>query len=338
MPFQEFLTHIDVVRHHFQMVQHKFHQSACHQERISLWGGLILSLDLSKAFDLVHRPLLFPAPCDFGAPDDLCACLYQIYSKTSFLFEHRGVCREVATHRGIGQGCQAAPCLWLVYLGRLMHKLSHLTSLQWLQNHNTTYADDWIIHKHFLNLKQFHLIIQNISILFSLLAEYGRDINFDKTVIILRATGSDLMKMQRRYIHRSDAGAFLKMPKVDGSFIYLRLGHQHVYLGVKIGYGAYQQQSIAHRLTCAKNAAFLLSKWLRGRGGLFKFQRAKLWQQCILTSLLHALGHVGFSPSLLTQFDSWCLTQLRHIFKNQFILTISIILISSANTVLKIRC
>ena len=30
---------------------------------------------------------------------------------------------------------------------------------------------------------------------------------------------------------------------------------------------------------------------------------------------MHALDHVGFSPSLLTQIDSWCLTQLRHIFQ-----------------------
>ena len=309
------LTHIDGVKHDLQMVQYKHHQTAFSDDNISLWGGLMLSLDLSKAFDMVQRPLLFKALADFGVPDDLCAILHQIYSKTTYVFEHRGIYKEVPTKRGIRQGCQAAPCLWLVFLGRLMHELASRTSLRWLQDHNTTYADDWILHQSFHDLRQFRLIIRKLSILFQLFGEFGLEINFDKTVILLRATGRDLMKMNRRYVHRSDSGTFLKIPGINGDFFYIRLVHQHTYLGVKIGYGAYQQYTVLHRLASAKNASFLLSKWLRGRGGLTKQQRARLWNQCILTSLLHALGHVGFSTHQLTKLDSWALTQLRHIFQ-----------------------
>ena len=309
------LTHIDGVKHDLQTVQYKHHQTACSNDNISLWGGLMLSLDLSKAFDMVKRPLLFKALSDFGVPDDLCAILHQIYSKTTYVFEHRGIHKEAPTRRGIRQGCQAAPCLWLVFLGRLMHELASRTSLRWLQDHNTTYADDWILHQCFHDLRQFRLIIRKLSILFQLFGEFGLEINFDKTVILLRATGSDLMKMNRRYVHRSDSGTFLKIPGTNGDFFYIRLVHQHTYLGVKIGYGAYQQYTVLRRLASAKNASFLLPKWLRGRGGLTKQQRARLWNQCILTSLLHALGHVGFSTHQLTKLDSWALTQLRHIFQ-----------------------
>ena len=309
------LTHIDGVKHDLQLVQYRHHQTACTSDHVSLWGGLMLSLDLSKAFDMVNRSLLLQALSDFGVPDDLTAILHQIYSKTTYVFEHRGIKKVVPTRRGIRQGCQAAPCLWIVFLGKLMHELADRTSLRWLQDHNTTYADDWILHQNFYDLRQFKHIIRKISTLFQLFREFGLEINFDKTVILLRATGSDLMKMQRRYIHRTDSGTFLKIPTFTGDFTYIRLVHQHTYLGVKIGYGAYQNHTVLHRLTSAKNASFLLSKWLRGRGGLTKHQRACLWNQCILTSLLHALGHVGLSQHQLSTLDSWALSQLRHIFQ-----------------------
>lgn len=61
-------------------------------------GGLILSLDLSKAFDAVDRNQLFQGLERLGVTDDLVNFLKSVYSCTSFSFEHRGCTRTSPPH------------------------------------------------------------------------------------------------------------------------------------------------------------------------------------------------------------------------------------------------
>ena len=309
------LDHIDLVQQQLSDVQYPVHRIASLEPPVALRGGLMLSLDLSKAFDTVHRTKLFQALTDFSVPSELCDILKSIYSRTTLKFSHRGVYKEVVTKRGIRQGCRAAPYLWLVYIGHLQFQLASLTDWSWLQQCNSTFADDWIIHQYFESLQMFRRLIKYIGILFDLLATYGLEINDTKTVVLFKAAGSSLPKLTRRYIHRCDSGTYLRVPRKGGKDTFLKLVQKHVYLGIQLSYNAYQKHTVDHRLHCARNAAALLAKWLRGRGGLTKFQRTKLWQQTILTSLHHALSHVGFTAAHLQLLDAWSLTQLRHIYQ-----------------------
>ena len=60
------LAHCSTVRSDAKMFQYSLHQAAAGQPSNELFGGLLLSLDLTKAFDMVNRPKLFSALASFG--------------------------------------------------------------------------------------------------------------------------------------------------------------------------------------------------------------------------------------------------------------------------------
>ena len=239
--------------------------------------------------------------------------LKAIYNQTCYQFTHRGVKHSVKTHRGVRQGCRAAPCLWLLYLAHLTFRLAQETSWTWIQIFNTVFADDWICHTIFHNTEELAEHIKNIGWLFDILADYDLCINVSKTVSLIKVAGPDVAKLNKRFLHRTREGVYLLIPRKDGSFTHVRLVQQHMYLGICLKFGAYQAQTLQHRLQAARNVSFLLNRWLRGKGGLTKQQRVRLWLQCVFTSLLHGLSHVGLSANQIAHMDSWCMTQLRHL-------------------------
>ena len=119
--------------------------------------------------------------------------------------------------------------------------------------------------------------IKNIGILFDILEDYGLCINVSKTVSIIKAAGPDVAKLNKRFLHKTKEGVYLLIPRKNGTFTHVRLVQQQMYLGICLKFGAYQAQTIQHRLKAARNVAFLLNKWLRGKGGLTREQKVKLW-------------------------------------------------------------
>ena len=312
---------IDRVMHCIHQRQYKRHPTTLTQSRTAVWGGLIVSLDLSKAFDCVNRSKLYQAMNDFQISQHCIDMIQLIYNHSSYSFTHRGISQSVRTHKGIRQGCKAAPCLWLIYLGHLMYKLAEQTGWDWLTIFNTVFADDWLTHCDFTDLSDLTNHIQNIGYLFDLLLDYNLCINVSKTVAILRATGPALSQLNRRFLHRTKQGIFLKIPRRNGEVTLIRLQSQQVYLGVILKFGSYETLSIRYRLQCARNIAFMLNRWLRGRHGLTTRQKVKLWYQCVFSCLAHGLGHTGLTPHNLRLIDSWCMQQLRGIMRQPAHLT-----------------
>ena len=306
---------IDQVMNCINQRQYKHHPSALTHSRTAVWGGLIVSLDLSKAFDCADRSKLYQAMSDFNLSQHCIDLLQLIYNHSSYSFTHRGVTHTIRTHKGIRQGCKAAPCLWLVYLGHLMYKLAEHTGWDWLTVFNTVFADDWLTRCDFTNLSDLTTHLQNIGYLFDLLSDYNLCINVSKTVAILRAAGPALPQLNRRFLHRTKQGMFLKIPRRNGDITLIRLQNQQVYLGVVIKFGSYETLTIRYRLQCARNIAFMLNRWLRGRHGLTHRQKVKLWYQCVFSCLAHGLGHTGFTPYNIQLIDSWCMQQLRGIMR-----------------------
>ena len=307
------LNMIDGVLHRLSQLQYKHHPQVVPTPPNTVIGGIIVSLDLSKAFDCVNRCRLYTAMEDFGIPFEQIQLLQSIYSNTEYRFTHRGVERCIRTTKGIRQGCKAAPGLWLVYLGHLMNKLAGVTSWQWLQVFNTVFADDWTFHADFSNVAELENHLTKVGVLFDLLDQYGLQLNVSKTVALMKAAGPDLRKLNRKFVHRNQNGTFLVIPRQGKSPTHIRLVQQHMYLGICLKFGAYQLQTMKHRLHCAKNVSYLLNKWLRGKGGLSRQQKVRLWLQCVFSSLCHGLSHVGAGIQHLYDFDSWCMTQIRHL-------------------------
>ena len=113
-------AHCQEVQEGLQTHRHSIHQNA-QGTSVELYGGLILSLDLTKAFDRVPRHILYAAMQRVGIDPRLISSLHHIYGRTTCEFIHRGEFRTFETHRGIRQGCSAAPILWAI-LAACLHR------------------------------------------------------------------------------------------------------------------------------------------------------------------------------------------------------------------------
>ena len=92
---------------------------------------MLLTLDLSKAFDMVPRNRLFQCLSLLGVPSVLLDFLNAIYFETSSTFVHRGQTRHLETSKGIRQGCKAAPTLWAAYATGLLLKIGQHLAQNW---------------------------------------------------------------------------------------------------------------------------------------------------------------------------------------------------------------
>jgi len=316
------MTHLRQVRHRLSQLQYPVHRAASGDPMPALYGGLIISLDLSKAFDQVNRALLFQGLSDMQISPDLIALLQHIYHTTGFDFIHKGEFRHVATFKGIRQGCKCAPILWTLYFIQIFNALHEHCPWDWLQRCITAFADDICQHDEFSSPEDFLVLLRRVGHLLDCLAQAGLPVNLNKTVALCRMTGKRLQSIQKRFFQKTGQGMFLKIPRIDGTVTLIKLVHQHAYLGVKLSYFNFEAYTMAHRLQAGKRTQQLLHKWLHLKSGLKPHQRVKLWQQCVLSSCLHGLIHTGFQVQHLLQFHRTCILQLRRIFKEPVHLTL----------------
>eukprot|EP00438_Fugacium_kawagutii_P032688 Skav221349 [mRNA] locus=scaffold1845:160888:167139:- [translate_table: standard] len=306
--------HCDMVRqllHHW----HPIHAAAAGVRDPSLQGGLLVSLDLSQAFDVVDRPLLFSCLRDFELSEPLLRFLHFIYAETYSEFVFRGQHRRVQTHRGIRQGCKAAPALWAAWVGRILQKLCHETTSEWVLRCITAYADDIIAHCTIHCLEDVHIALRRIGCLFDLLRDFGLTVNVAKTVCIFKLRGTATKRCFKKHIERNSQGSFLLVPTKAG-ITRIKLVSSHVYLGITLSYGPFELQSTQHRIKAATAASHQLHRWLFSQRGLTRSTRHQLWMKCVFTSLTYGVLDVGITDKCLTLLDQQFLQGLRRIYRD----------------------
>ena len=106
-----------------------------------LCGGLMLSLDMTQAFDRLPRHAL-AAGLHRLAPDSaLASMMLHWLTGVRYHIRHRGHQTVVQTSRSVRQGCKASPLEWTVFLCELFQHLDHAMSqyeLEWALHHLIT--------------------------------------------------------------------------------------------------------------------------------------------------------------------------------------------------------
>lgn len=295
------------------MLQHRIHQSAAGSTN-SLTGGLLVSLDLSKAFDTVPRNRLFQSLQQLELDPHLLSRLWHAYQTTENEFEHRGCHRKFVACRGIRQGCSAAPTLWTLYTLAILVDLADKMPKQWLLAYLTIFADDTCARCTFSSLPELQLHLRYIGSLFDTLESYGLQINVDKTAALFKGIGSELRKATRLVVTRTKQGTYLKIPRQDGTKTLIRLKSSHIYLGIMVSYHNFVRLTMDSRVAAAKKTPSIIHKWIYSRGGLTTKQKIRLWFQCVYPCLSAGLLAVGLNQQSLNTFDAYCLKCLRGIF------------------------
>ena len=308
------MTHINAVTSANALFRHKVHLEADGYKH-SLSGGLILSLDLSRAFDEVPRDKLFDSLRELGIDDNLINILMHIYSDTKVEFAFKNVYRSFKAEKGIRQGCSAAPTLWVLYTLSMLQQLSRDTSWDWVQTALTIYADDICVHFMYWGLDEFEQNISNVGKLFDVLETFGMTINYAKTAALSQCKGCQLKKFNSKYIHRTKKGTYLRVPRTDASSTEILLKTLHMYLGVMLTYRNASHLTMQCRLSATKKSEGVMHKWIFTHKGFSRHQRLKLWHQCIFPSVTAGILAVGVNQSTLQKFDSYCMHSIRKIFR-----------------------
>eukprot|EP00438_Fugacium_kawagutii_P035027 Skav228314 [mRNA] locus=scaffold3685:30397:36963:- [translate_table: standard] len=278
-----------------------------------LQGGVLLSLDLSKAFDKVPRAALYASFQRLGIPTSLINLIASIYSCTHFTFTHRGETRTVQTGRGIRQGCKAAPTFWCSFVAAMLLTYAERTFPEWITLCTTVFADDICLHSAFHSLSNLAHVLERFGCLLDLLQELGMEVNLTKTVALIRMTGKQLNRANQRFLHRTKEGVFLRIPRRTCTTMIRIVSHQ-TYLGISLSYRNPASQSMNIRLAASKKASILLHKWLFCKHAFSRRGRLRLWRQCVFSCLTYGLFHIGFTTHDLIRLRGFCLRQLRMIF------------------------
>ena len=308
------MTHIDAVTSSSALFRHKIHLEADGYVH-KLSGGLILSLDLSRAFDEVPRDKLFQSLGELGIDSNLINILTHIYSDTKVEFAFKNVYRSFTAAKGIRQGCSAAPTLWVLYTLSMLQRLSHDTSLEWVQKALTIYADDICVHFLYWGMAEFDQNISNVGRLFDILESFGMSINYTKTAAISQCRGSQLSRFNTKYIHRTKQGTYLRVPRSNGNCTEILLKPSHMYLGVMLSYRSASHLTMQCRISAAKRSERVMHKWIFSHKGFSRSRRIKLWHQCIFPSVTAGILAVGVNQDNLQKFDAYCMHSLRKIYR-----------------------
>jgi len=284
-------------------------------------GGLLLSLDLTKAFDSVLRSKLFHALESLGADSQTLDMLRHIYEHTSFSFWHRGQSRTLPTHRGIRQGCKAAPILWSCFAAWILETAAATNGWAWLHEALTAYADDFCLHSIFRSVADFHLTISKVGTFLDLLLDAGLSINRDKTIAILKLHGPFRAKLYKRYVKRTKDGTFICIPSRHGNPFMIRLVSQVSYLGVVLCYSNFELLTMKHRIQAGVKISHQLQRWIFSTTGLSQSQKIKLWFQCIFPCLTYGIRPIGLTSQTVQMLDRAFLQQLRRICRSPVHLT-----------------
>ncbi|OLP92700.1 LINE-1 retrotransposable element ORF2 protein [Symbiodinium microadriaticum] len=224
------------------------------QKQPLLLGGMMVSLDLSKAFDSLTHEEMYLALTDTGMPSNLANVLVHIHIETQLHIVHKGHQQTVGMGRGLRQGCGVAPMIYAAWTCRLCKRISQELGQGWPQQHVSIYADD----KHgFWQLRcpaDLDKARRELGQLIQIITRLGMTVNSSKSRIVIALKGKlHLKKMQQ--ITKQWNGQQCLMVPYEGSTLYIPVHSTLEYLGMRLGYGKFEVQAAQHRVLQA-NIAF----------------------------------------------------------------------------------
>ena len=313
--------HCEQVRQLLHQHRYQIHRRANGEPNQTAVGGLVLCLDLHKAFDTVMRSQLIKALRALNVHENLITFLLQLYQQTTFSFRHRGQERKFQAFRGIRQGCRSAPLLWACLVGHILEQAIALIDWSWIKDMFTGFADDFCIHQMIQQAEDIPLALSRCGTFLDLLADTGLTVNQTKTTAVFRLLGPGATKLMKKHAKRTKEGMFLIIPSRHHGSILIRIVSQFSYLGTILSYGNFERTTMQHRIKAAVKVSHQLTRWLHTNNSLSTHQKMKLWYQCVFPCATYGLRNIGMTINTVTMLDRMLMTQLRRIYREPTHLT-----------------
>ena len=266
---------------------------------IACFGGALLALDLSQAFDRVDRRKLCDSLEASGMPSTLVAAIMQWHASMFYHLEAAGHTDSVRCGRGLRQGCPLSPTLWVCVTAVILEKIQQVTSRAWMEAMLTFFADDILEAWEFDCEADLQWFAHCVTATFQILEDFGMLVNAHKSslLIALRGHAGKQWLRARTVIH--DSKPHLDLSKLAGRPLKLPIVQKITYLGIILSFSKFERDSVLHRVAQADGQRFRLQKILNGRHALSLHRRLSVWRTCVSTSLLHGLSVIGIQANEL---------------------------------------
>ncbi|CAE7244681.1 RXLR78 [Symbiodinium sp. CCMP2456] len=274
-----------------------------------LVGGLTFALDLSQAFDTVSRQKILSILTDRSADPDTVRMVHSLHHKSSYKIRTQGISATVETTVGIKQGCKLSPTLFSLLTGELFESLIAAFGRDQVVRFLTGYADDLALHRTIRSLKDLQSIHALIGGLLETVKAFGLVVNKAKCVILVKLAGKTAPQVVRRH---SCTVIDAKETPVKGwrigpnkTFPAFQWTSSTKYLGVIISYNHFEQQTLQHRISEAKQKLHLVRKFVHNRRIASTKSRLKVWLGTVQSTLLTGIAEVGLSEDSAQSLRSW---------------------------------
>ena len=262
-------------------------------------GCIVISLDLSNAFDKVDRSLLLKKLHGLGLASDLLGVIGAWYLEPSYELKLGELYRTVKTSRGVRQGCTLAPLLWVIYVHALIEDLRAANAeVDWL-NLLTAYADDLLLCFGIDKPGDVERACSTILFFLSFLEKFGLEVNVEKTQVLCRLVGRSARRLLSKKLLVRDGVRRFKV----SSEITLPWKEEIEYLGVLLSWKKGEDSILHHRLQRGRRAFAMLHQWWRMPLSLAL--KLRLFHSMIIPVYAYGLSGAGLSEkgSLLLKKD-----------------------------------
>ena len=313
---------ISRVAKHCREVRDRVQRSTCtvHDRRAGYTpsqcvGGIMLGVDLSRAFDCVPRQALQLSLQRAGAEPELQQAVLVLHEQCKYKVTHKGHSAEFDMERGVRQGCTLSPYLFALFTCHLYDEIAQRTNTAWAQSALTLFADDthlaWDIH----STEDLRFCMHCIRVTFEIFAQFGMTVNPTKSQLVLRLRGSAAARWLRQHKHRGERGQVWLDVGLPHQPLKIPLVATMQYLGTIVSYHGFELQTCQHRVQAALSNKHRLARILQHRQ-LTLGQRARLYIACIRSCLLYGQHAIGLTMPVLRKLDQFDSRVLRAIAKS----------------------
>ena len=245
-----------------------------------LCGGLLVSLDLAKAFDSVPHQELYLSLLDCGVDSGVAQVLMQVHMQTQCDIIHSKQSRCVGMSRGLRQGCPVAPIMYAAWTRRLCFQLNAVLGESWSQQHLSIFADDTLLFWSLNSRLALKRAIKEAGTLMSVLSMDGMCINYEKSSCLLALSGTQKKQAMRSHTSWHQGMECLCL-WVGTSQVRIPILEQLSYLGIQLSYGKFEAQSVQHRIEKATKQFQSLTSVLRTTSRFSQQNRVRIYKACV---------------------------------------------------------
>ena len=279
-----------------------------------LQGGLLVSLDMSKAFDSVPHQELFLAMRESNVEESIARLVMQVHIQTVCWVRHAGHEGSCGMSRGLRQGCPIAPILYVAWSSRMCRQLRRRLGDSWRGSHLSMFADDILGFWEITSVVSLRKASSELLVLLQTLRDAGMTINADKSVALLGLAGIKKSRALKEHTEMVKQAQYLKVADKKDAML-IPMVEVIPYLGVQLSYGQFEAQTVQHRIEQAVTRSNILSSVLRTTSKFSAKNRTRIYKCCVWASLRYGLFAAGLNQAGFNRIVATLCMHLRKVLR-----------------------